>query len=474
MSGVLGGVARVAQIGGAVAAAGNLASVGSALLSGYLSPAILSGLGPWAWTLRPASFRGLAFAVRASRLEGGRATAVHRYPYRDVVWVEDLGQGVQSYTFDAFLVGDDVYAQRDALKAAIDTPGSATLVHPSLGEIEATAVKFAAGETADRGRVVDLELTFVQSPPRPIFPAASVNTPANTFVQTIAADVAAASDFLARVARAVAIGADVVNRAIQIAVRWARLASIAVADARLIAASVNGLPNINGGRYAAGGRAMPQPLGVTAATALSALTMARETAHVDIAVLAGASIAGFPAAAQQISADVRAAASDPADQVRLLAGMAAFSIAAGASSAAIGSAIETAELSTAALCRRASLTALARAVADYRPSSYDDAVATLNAVAIPLDAEILVAADLGDAATYQALRLLRTAVTRDLITRGSELPKLMTVRRAMPLPSLTLAYQIYGDAGRSDELIARADPINPCFMPVQFLALSPT
>ncbi len=85
---------------------------------------------------------------------------------------------------------------------------------------------------------------------------------------------------------------------------------------------------------------------------------------------------------------------------------------------------------------------------------------------------MLIAADAGDVASYEALRGLRTAVTMDLIARGSLLPRLITVRRRATLPSLMLAYQLYGDATRSDELITEANPIHPLFMPIEFAALS--
>ena len=44
--------------------------------------------------------------------------------------------------------------------------------------------------------------------------------------------------------------------------------------------------------------------------------------------------------------------------------------------------------------------------------------------------------------------------------------------RAASLPALTLAYQIYGDTTRADDLIARADPSHPALMPLAFVALA--
>ena len=88
------------------------------------------------------------------------------------------------------------------------------------------------------------------------------------------------------------------------------------------------------------------------------------------------------------------------------------------------------------------------------------------------DAEILFSADAGVDGSYLALRALRTAVAQDLIARGSDLARLTTVTTAVPLPSLTLAYSLYRDATRSDDLIARVDPVHPAFMPTSCQVLT--
>jgi len=142
------------------------------------------------------------------------------------------------------------------------------------------------------------------------------------------------------------------------------------------------------------------------------------------------------------------------------------------STAPIGLAISTLQSAVAALCRRAALTSLARACAGYAPTSSDDAVSVCVAVVALFDAEILVAADAEDDASYQALRQLRTAVVADLVTRAAQLPSLVTVRTAVPMPALALAYRLYRDATRADDLAARSGAQHPAFLPTSFRALS--
>jgi prophage DNA circulation protein len=138
----------------------------------------------------------------------------------------------------------------------------------------------------------------------------------------------------------------------------------------------------------------------------------------------------------------------------------------------IGDDVATAQTALAALIRRAALAALVRASALYQPTSYNDAMARIAGLTGLLDAEALAAADAGDEASYTALRGARTAVTADLLARGGSLPKLATVTRSRPMSALLLAWQLYGDATRVDDLVARVQPVNALFMPASFRALA--
>lgn len=139
---------------------------------------------------------------------------------------------------------------------------------------------------------------------------------------------------------------------------------------------------------------------------------------------------------------------------------------------AVSLAVARAATVSAALCRRAALVALCRACAAYQPTSYDDAQGLQAQATGLLDAEILLAADAGDDASYAALRALRTAVARDLGARGADLAPLRDFAFGAMLPAPVLAYRLYRDATRTDELVARVDPAHPAFMPATFRALS--
>jgi prophage DNA circulation protein len=180
----------------------------------------------------------------------------------------------------------------------------------------------------------------------------------------------------------------------------------------------------------------------------------------------------FAAAAQALATALSATAVRPADAMRLLSNLANFSPDDATSPSTIGAAMAVMQSATGDLFRRAAVVALARVSADYEPTSADDAAAVRAAVCAALDAEIGIAGDQGQDATFNALRAVRAAVSMDLATRGAGLASIGVVASALPMPAPVLAQRLYRDPGRADELVAQADPVHPAFMPVAFKALS--
>ncbi len=151
--------------------------------------------GSWLDQLQPASWRGLPFAVKASEYPRGRRFALHEYPYRDLPWAEDTGRATRAVAFSGFVVGDDCYAQAQALLDAAEQPGSGTLVHPSLGELTVALIEpLHPSERFDLGRVVELRFAFVETG-TPLYPSDATSTQADVSDKATAAQAASASDF---------------------------------------------------------------------------------------------------------------------------------------------------------------------------------------------------------------------------------------------------------------------------------------
>lgn len=195
----------------------------------------------WRSQLRQASWRGVPFQTLGGQIRVGRRNAIHEYPFRDTVWVEDLGKGARRLQVVGFLVGDDVISQRERLIAACEAPGDGDLVHMTLGRLKVSLLDTTMEERWDKGRVFEVNFTFIESGDR-VFPN-NVTSTSNAVAQTCtAADAAASADFVTRVTSSLAQGSAVVSQAINTAATWARTAQRLANDATNLIHMVGSLP----------------------------------------------------------------------------------------------------------------------------------------------------------------------------------------------------------------------------------------
>lgn len=118
----------------------------------------------WRDELRPASFRGVSFYVEGGTLTFGRRLAIHEYPQREKPYVEDLGKKARSYRLEAFVLGENYMAERDALIEALETPGAGQLVHPYYGSLVVTvASDIDVSETSQQGGIARISATFIEA-----------------------------------------------------------------------------------------------------------------------------------------------------------------------------------------------------------------------------------------------------------------------------------------------------------------------
>jgi hypothetical protein len=87
------------------------------------------------------------------------------------------------------------------------------------------------------------------------------------------------------------------------------------------------------------------------------------------------------------------------------------------------------------------------------------------------DAEEIAADDM-DQMTFQALISLHSAVTNHLVSTARPLPRMVNFQFFEPLPSLVMAYKLYDDASRCDELREENKVVHPAFCPPTGQALS--
>lgn len=286
MSGILG------PIGGAISGANRLVqTVGNTVTDvariGQLAGGALevdnSGLsftgGSWWQQLQPGSWRGVGFVLDAGQTKAGRRVAIHEYPYRDTAWPEDLGKLPRRFSVEAYLTGDDVYQQRDAMLAACEQPGPGTLVHPTLGSVQCVLLDFTVTDRRERGRYVEVSLAFILAGDV-LYPTGAIAT-GDAITSAGAALNTASKGDLGGVLASVTSSVHQVTGAVG---QFTSIAGTMVNDASRVFGAVRGLSGFFG-RFATGNRSTLLPLTATVQTALNAATTARTLVNSSIGLV---------------------------------------------------------------------------------------------------------------------------------------------------------------------------------------------
>lgn len=445
--------------------------------------------GSWADNLKTAQFGTVKFLYEDVSTSAGRRTTIHTYPYRDDVWVEDLGKKPRQFEVRGFLVENDlvtkggpVAAQRNLLLAICESDTPQTLIHPTLGTQENVAcLGIELRDRRDLGLVIEFRLSLIITGKR-LYPWTAIPIQQNVNANVQQSWLAAAEDFAKSVASDIQLGASIVQQAVSTVVGYIQFGLNVVNDVKSIINQVSSLSG-NFGRLFGGannGFAGNNPPASTSATVSSLL--AQGSANLAAVSAAGTALStsasnisdstDLQAAASNLMSAIADTASDPADAVQMLSSIAQYTPAVNAASGIIGAGMATMAAAMSALIRRTALAQLATTLTTYQPSSQQDALSTLtNAVSL-FDTEILTAADNGDDNSYLALRALRQSMILDMQTRAANLAPIASFNMPTPLPALVLANRIYRDATRADQLVTQVLPVHPAFMPVSFEALA--
>jgi prophage DNA circulation protein len=351
-------------------------------------------------------------------------------------------------------------------------------------------------ERWDAGRYFELSFSFIEAGDR-LFPQVSVSSTSLMSSLIDSLGLASAADFVSSLTRTVNLGlgivrgvislgnaivAQIVNTAagFQVLVGQASRDATNLANlASLLTGNFSRYQNANvssafaKGRQSSGGTPTTiATLTAQGAEGRAAVAAASSVLGATTVALDASSVQNLPPAVTSLTSALAGVTQNPADAVRIFGGLSTYAgspVSAGGQTAA---AEAIAQAAMEALLRRAALGELSRAAVSYVPASYDDAISVRTTVADALDAEILIAGDAGDDASFGALRELRQAVVDALTSAGSDLAALQDFQFGASTPSLALAQRLYQNAGRSDELISEASPIHPAFMPTRFRALA--
>lgn len=112
-----------------------------------------------------ASFRGVPFFVEENGRSGGRRLQVDEYRGREDNDVQDLGRKARSFSVTAYVLGDDYLDARDAVITAVEAAGPGTLVLPYYrADIRALCESYQANDSRTEGGIGAISLVFREKP----------------------------------------------------------------------------------------------------------------------------------------------------------------------------------------------------------------------------------------------------------------------------------------------------------------------
>jgi prophage DNA circulation protein len=410
----------------------------------------------WKDELLPASFRNVPFHIERAETRVGRRTEKIEFPDRDVGIMQDNGLLMRGFTLEAFVIGDNYLADKDDLVTALEKAGAGTLVHPYWGSFSAVVDgDVVIRESNEDGGVARMSIRFIKT-----------GTESSTPSRSSTEDVLRAKCDLAILGAIAGLEAtfnllDVINAAINAAFDAIDAVVGIIEDA---VAFVQGIFDTIDAVIAAVEAVkaiaeelinLPQELVAKFANKLSALVGSvfqivgsDETAAVDEATTVELSY-DTPDRVEVLAALVERMTTAPTTPIPTQDITPALQI-----ELDNRAALET-------FVQAVSVIEAARASSYLAYDSYDQASGLRDDVVAAIDAVLLKADDL----TYASLVAVRASLISHLAAAATALPRLVEFTPSATVPSLALAYRLYGDAEREAEIVRRNKIAHPGMVP---------
>lgn len=385
-----------------------------------------------------ASFRGVPFLVDGSERSGGRRVVRHIFPFRDDPFVEDLGRQDRSFKIDGYVLGDDYMVKRDALLTALeDVEGPGELRHPYFGVKRAICEGMQVKEVKDNGGIAMFSITFCESPVFALAPTITVDNAGKVATSATSARIAVNAEHVERftVAGLPAFALTSAENAMRTATEFlgAKLARITTSTQEL--AQLNGRVTLLSAEAAALVRTPASVLDdFGSMLAVLADTTAAAPGNVYNALIESYGVDMGP----DVVVSTSTRSTERANQLALTAGL-----------------------------RRVMAIEAARLAPGVPFASIDDALAARDTLAALLDEQAGLAGD----TAYPALVTLRSDALR-AVPGPTVFARTITVRRPIAIPSLLLAYQLYGSVDQELDVVARNAVKHPGFVSGDLKVLS--
>jgi prophage DNA circulation protein len=373
-----------------------------------------------------AEWRGVPFWALSAEGQSGRRVKVHVYPGGAQPFAEDLGREPERIVVEGRVVGRDVAAQLERLRLACDQPGAGTLVHPTRGALRVVAEGgLRTRVSTSEAGVGSFVIEFVEAG-QEVYPLAQELADKAT---------GTAADKLRAIASAVFV------------------ASVQVKGPEFLRASLKkGL--VKSAQALTGVKLQgPSQAGSLFQAALVNFASGAET----LATNPGAAALSLG----EILGTLFEAAGGNVGALAALEKLASLEPNPTTGASALAQQAQKNEGAPIQLLRELALAEAARAAAGLAWESYPQAVLARDRLQARLDAAMLAAGD----GSFEALRELRARLARAVPAPSQQLPQVGAYTSPLTVPAEVIAYELYGDAGRAEELVRRNRLRHPGLVP---------
>lgn len=402
----------------------------------------------WRLKLRPASFKGVNFQVESHDNESGRRAHIHEYPNKNSPYAEDMGRVSEAFVIEGFVIGDDYIEKRDALKAACNSYGAGTLIHPTQGTKQVICTGCRISERFTEGRIARFSLSFIDAGQQ-AFPSSIIDF--KDQVAALASSVAACAtaNFLNRFSIK-GLPTDVANSVAGVAGCFAQkaLTTLELANSKVstlkdaVKTGTNTIDTIT------------NIASLMAETAADSLNVLKEPAV--FASRTSSCIAVFNAilsprdAIRQTKATTNLAVSEQIANINPKTPKGAKHI----------EMIQQISV----LTQRIGLANQAKTISSIEFQNSAEAQKIMDDFIEQIEEQILLEVPSDDAA-LQALKELRAVLVKDIANTIKRLPEVRNIKLSEATTAVALAYDLYEDIGRAGEIVGRNHIKNPGFIP---------